>query len=202
MSQWEAAVPLVAEGLLTYQMTGKQPPRMGNRDQFEAPQGVFRSAGEDEWVAISCWSDAEWQALARTIGRADLAGDPGLATAAGRKQREAELEAAVTAWTSARSREEAAAALQAAGVAAFPVLTTGDVAADPVLAARDFWVELPHPEVGVRRHAGIPWRLSGTPLRVRRPAPTLGQHTDEVLREVLDLPAAEIARLRQDGALM
>ena len=201
MSQWEAAVPLVVEGLLTYQMTGKQPPRMGNRDEFQAPQGLFRCSGEDDWVSISCWSDDEWRALAQTIGRADLRDDPRLATAAGRKAREEELEAAITAWTATRRRDEAAAALAAAGVPAFPVYTTADVAADPEPAARDFWVELPHPEVGARRHAGIPWRFSGTPLRVRRPAPMVGQHTDEVLREVLELSDAQIARLREDGAL-
>src|SRR5207253_9865019 len=78
MSQWEAAMPLVVEGLLTYQMTGEQPPRMGNRDEFEAPQGVFRCAGEDQWLALSCWSDAEWQALAGAIGRTDLRDDPTL----------------------------------------------------------------------------------------------------------------------------
>jgi crotonobetainyl-CoA:carnitine CoA-transferase CaiB-like acyl-CoA transferase len=81
------------------------------------------------------------------------------------------------------------------------VATTKDVAADPVLAARGFWVELPHPECTGARHAGIPWVLSGTPLRVRRAAPTLGQHTDEVLREVLNLDAAAIASLREGGVL-
>ena len=201
MSQWEAALPLVAEGLMTYQMAGRQPPRMGNRDEFQAPQGAFRCLGDDQWVAISCWSDREWQSLAKAIDRADLRDDPALACAAGRKQREDELEAAISAWTAGRTREEAARALQATGVPAFPVYTTADVAADPGLAARDFWVELTHPEVGVRRHAGIPWRFAGTPLRVCRPAPTLGQHTDEVLGEVLELSAARIARLREEGAL-
>lgn len=201
MSQWEAALPLVVEGLLTYQMTGQQPPRMGNRDEFQAPQGVFRCAGDDQWVAISCWSDAEWRALAETIGRSDLAADPALATVAGRKAREEELEAAITAWTASRSREEAAEALLAAGVPAFPVYTTADVAADPVLAARGFWVELPHPECTGARHAGIPWLFSGTPLTVRRAAPAVGQHTDEVLREVLGLTESDIAGLRAEGVL-
>jgi crotonobetainyl-CoA:carnitine CoA-transferase CaiB-like acyl-CoA transferase len=81
------------------------------------------------------------------------------------------------------------------------VYTTADVAADPVLAARDFWVELPHPECTGARHAGIPWRLSGTPLTVRRAAPTVGQHTDEVLREVLGLTDSDIAGLRGEGVL-
>ncbi|MFN8557261.1 MAG: CoA transferase [Dehalococcoidia bacterium] len=201
MSQWEAALPLVCEGLLTYQMAGAQPPRMGNRDQFEAPQGVFRCAGDDAWVALSCWSDAEWRALAAAIDRADLRDDPTLATAAGRKEREEEIEAAIEAWTAQRTKAAAAGVLQSAGVPAAPVFTTADVTHSPDLAARDYWVELPHPEVGARRHAGIPWRFSGTPLRVRGPAPTMGQHTDAVLRETLGLPDAAIAALRAEGAL-
>jgi len=201
MSQWEASLPLIVEGLLTYQMSGRQPEPMGNRDEFQAPQGVFRCAGEDRWLAISCWSDAEWRALATVIGRTDLGDDPTLATAAGRKAREAELEAVIGAWTAERTPEAAAAALRAAGVPAQPALTTKDVTEDPRLAARDFWVESTHPECAGARHAGIPWRLSGTPLSVRRPAPTLGQHTDEVLHEVLGKSGDEIARLRAAGAL-
>ena len=201
MSQWEAALPLVVEGLLSYQMTGTQPPRMGNRDEFQAPQGVFRCKGDDEWVAISCWSDDEWQRLTRTIGRSDMADDPALASAAGRKAHEAEVEAAIAAWTGGHTRELAAQALRNAGVAAAAVATTAAVVADPVLAGRDFWVELEHPSVGTRRHAGIPSRFSATPLFVRSPAPALGQHTEEVLREVLDLSDLEIERLRDQGAL-
>lgn len=201
MSQWEAAAPLVVEGLLTYQMTGKQPPRMGNRDEFQAPQGVFPCRGEDQWLALSCWSDDEWQRLATVLGRSDLAGDAGLATAAARKQREPELEAAITAWTALRTPDQAAAELRPAGVPASPVLTTAEVANDAVLAARDFWVSLPHPECTGARQAGIPWRFSGTPLRIRRAAPTLGGDTAEVLRELAGLDDGAIEKLRADGLL-
>ena len=82
-----------------------------------------------------------------------------------------------------------------------PVFTTEDVAHDPRLAARDLWVELPHCECTGARHLGIPWRFSGTPLAVRHAAPCLGEHTDEVLREVLALSPAQIERLRDAGAL-
>ncbi|HLZ68990.1 MAG TPA: CoA transferase [Dehalococcoidia bacterium] len=203
MSQWEAALPLVAEGLLAYQVEGRQPERQGNRDAFEAPQGVYRCAGpgDDAWLALACWSDGEWQALARAIGRADLAAAPSLANRAGRKAREDEIDAAITAWTQAREAEAAATALRAAGVAAQAVATTRDVSADARLAERDFWVELPHPECSGARHAGIPWQLGGTPLAVQRSAPTLGQHTDEVLAGVLGLSAARIAALHAAGAL-
>jgi len=210
MSQWEAALPLVAEGLLALQMTGRQPPRQGNRDADEAPQGVYRCAGQpvagtatldETWLALACWSDAEWQALAGAIGRPDLAADAALATRAGRKAQEDLLEAAIGAWTATRPAADAAAALRAAGVAAQAVASTKDVAEDARLAQRGFWVELPHPECTGARHAGIPWVFAGTPLAVRRAAPALGQHTDEVLGEVLGLSPARIAALHAAGAL-
>jgi crotonobetainyl-CoA:carnitine CoA-transferase CaiB-like acyl-CoA transferase len=201
MSQWEAAIPLVAEGLLTYEMTGAQPPRMGNRDEFEAPQGVFPCAGDDAWVALACWSNEEWRALAAAISRPDLAEDAALAARAGRKANEERIEAAIADWTSSRTSDDAASALRAAGVPAQPVYTPKDVAEDPELDARGMWVRLPHPETDGATHIGIPWRLSGTPLRVRRAAPALGQHTDAVLAEVLGLSEAEIASLRAAGAL-
>jgi len=203
MSQWEAAMGLVAEGLLAYQMTGEQPPRIENRDPYEAPQGVYRCAGpgEDAWLALACWSDAEWRALAQAIGRADLARDPALADRAGRKADEDRIDAAISAWTETRAAGEAAAALRAAGVAAHAVFTPKDLVEDARLAAREFWVELPHPECTGARHAGIPWRFSATPLAVRRAAPALGQHTDAVLREVLGYDAERIAALRAAGAL-
>ncbi len=203
MSQWEAAMGLVAEGVLAYQMTGEQPPRIENRDPYEAPQGVYRCAGpgEDAWLALACWSDAEWQALAQAIGRADLAREPALATRAGRKADEDRIDQAIAAWTAVREAGQAAAELRAAGVAAQVVATTKAVAEDARLAAREFWVELPHPECSGARHAGIPWRFSATPLAVRRAAPALGQHTDEVLREVLGYDADRIAALHAAGAL-
>jgi len=203
MSQWEAAMPLVVEGLLAYQMYGEQPPRLGNRDLFEAPQGVFRCTGEDAWVAIACWSDEEWRNLATCLGRADLRDDPALATREGRKAREEELEAAIAAWTSTLSPTEAATRLRAAGVPAREVYTTADIANDPLLEERGYWTvfgdRLPHPECNGARHAGIAWRFSGTPLRVRRAAPALGQHTEELLREMLGKSDEEIARLREAG---
>ena len=75
------------------------------------------------------------------------------------------------------------------------------VSEDPHLKERDYWVYLDHPEVGVQQHCGIPWRMSRTDGNVRAPAPLIGQHTDEVLTQVLGYNADEVARLRAAGAL-
>jgi benzylsuccinate CoA-transferase BbsF subunit len=201
LSLWEASSALLPDAILEAQMNGADPPRDGNRHPRMAPHGVFRCAGPDRWVSIVVGSDGEWQALCRATGMADLAVDPRFATAAGRKANEDELEERLGAWTKNATPEEATRLLQAAGVAAFPSMTNQDVAEDPHLNERGFFVDLPHPEVGPRHHAGIPWRLSATPCAVRAPAPLLGQHTRELLEGLLGYSPAEVDELTATGVL-
>jgi crotonobetainyl-CoA:carnitine CoA-transferase CaiB-like acyl-CoA transferase len=201
LSQWETSVAVLPEAVLDWTMNGRQPPRDGNRDPQMAPHGVFRAGGEDRWIAIAVEDDERWARLARAIGRPELAGDPRFATVVARKRHEDELEGVVTEWTRTHPPDEATALLQAAGVSAFTAATNQDIAESPHLAARDYFVELPHPEVGVRRHPGIPWRLSESESRVRRPAPCLGADTDDVLRTVCGYDDAAIARLRAANVL-
>ena len=105
----------------------------------------------------------------------------------------------ITAWTSTHSPEEITAVLQGAGLAAAPAMTNRDICEDAHLRERGFFVELDHPEVGIRRHLGIPWTMSGTPCAVTRPAPCLGEATEYVLGELLGLAASTRADLRARG---
>ena len=146
-------------------------------------------------------SDAEWGRLAGAIGNPELAADPRFATLQARKQNEDALEAIISAWTSERNSAEAEAILQAAGVAAAVCASNKSLAEDEHLIGRNFFVELEHPEVGVRKHAGIPWRMSDSESRVKSPAPAIGQHTEEVLRRVLGYDEAEVRKLSEAGAL-
>jgi crotonobetainyl-CoA:carnitine CoA-transferase CaiB-like acyl-CoA transferase len=146
---------------------------------------VVRAAGDGEsWLAVAVDSDAAWQAFAATIGRADLAADPALASLAGRKKREDEIEAALEGWAADKDPREAADLLQAAGVAASAVLGTHDLFPDPHLQDCEYWA------LQVRRYVGdhftpqAPFRHDGERPPVIRPAPTLGEHTDEVLAEL------------------
>jgi crotonobetainyl-CoA:carnitine CoA-transferase CaiB-like acyl-CoA transferase len=200
LSQWESTMALLPEAILAYTMTGRAPERDGNHDPLWAPHAVYRCAGEDRWVSIVVADEAEWHALATVIER-DLASDPRFAAAASRKENEDALDEAIAAWCASRTPEEVRDVLQRAGVAAFPVMTNKDLHEDPHLGARDYFVELPHPEVGVRRHMGIPYNLQGTPLRVWRAAPCFGEDTDWVLRDVLGYDEDRIARLRAAGTL-
>jgi benzylsuccinate CoA-transferase BbsF subunit len=210
MAQWECAMDLLAEGILEYTMNGREPERNGNRDPFMAPHGIFkcRDLAEkvmdmtiDRWVSIVCADDAEWGRLASAMGEPEVADDPRFKTLAARKANEDELEALITGWTLPQRFDEVARKLQAAGVAAAPCADNKYLCdEDQHVAQRNYWVELNHPEVGVQRHAGIPWRMSGTSTAVRMPAPCLGQHTDETLAR-LGYSKEEVESLRKIGAL-
>ena len=180
VSLWESMAVLMAEGWMDYAMNGTQPARMGNRDQTMSPHNCFRCAGEDEWVSIACGTEAEWHALCRVMGQEQLTTDEQFRTANARKANEDELERIVTAWTSTQKKWEVTRVLQAVGVAAYPTMSSKDLLEDPQLNERSFFVRLPHPEVGVRTHAGMPWLLAHAPNGVRAPAPLLGQDTEWV----------------------
>src|SRR3989441_1183184 len=197
----EAMAAVVPEGWMDYVMNGIQPSRRGNRDPWMSPHNCFRCAGEDEWVSIACGTDEEWQALCHVLGQPQLATDMRFRTARDRKANENDLERLLTAWTEQRSKWEVTRVLQAAGVAAFPSMNSKDLAEDPHLNDRGFFVRLPHAEVGVRTHTGIPWLLRHSPNGVRAPAPLLGQDTDQVMREVLGYSDQEIVRLKEERVL-
>ncbi len=200
LSQWESLVAVVAEGVLPYTMRGEQVERRTNRDSSMAPHGIYATAGEDRWVSIAVRDDDEWKALAEIMGEG-LSEDDRFRTAAGRKRNEDALEAAVTAWTSERDRWKISEELQEAGIAAVAVMDMRDVADDPHMNARGFFVELEHPEIGKQKHAGIPWKFSDTPVAVRRPAPCLGEDSEYILTELLGRTSEEYQRLLQAEVL-
>jgi crotonobetainyl-CoA:carnitine CoA-transferase CaiB-like acyl-CoA transferase len=198
LEAWMSALPW---GVLTTSAEGRPPALQGTRDELMSPHGVFPAAGDYAWVAIATRDDREFAALADVLGQPELITDERFATLRARQANEDELEKLVAAWTSARSRDDAVAALVAAGVTAAPVRAMDEVAASAHLRARDFFVTLEHPEAGTRAVAGPPWHPSRHPMRPVRPAPTHGQHTVEVLREVLGMDDAELADLTSRGAI-
>jgi crotonobetainyl-CoA:carnitine CoA-transferase CaiB-like acyl-CoA transferase len=201
MSQQETTIAVIPDGVMEYTMNGTQPPRDGNRDPRMAPHGIFRCAGEQRWVAIAVRDDAEWQRLAGVMGRPDAGTDPQFATLAARKANEDRVEEMLTAWTSQRSPEEVTALLQAAAVPAFAAYNSKDLSDDAHLTGAGFFVQLQHPEIGARQHVGIPWRMSGTPCAVQRPAPCLGAHTDYVLGDLLGYSRDAITELKAAGVV-
>ncbi len=202
-SQLETALVLMPEGLLQYDLAQREPERHGNHDVVMAPHNCYKAAGDDEkWVSIAIGTEAEWHSLCGAIGQPQLAADPRFKTAALRKQNEAALDQIITAWTSPRDRWDSTRILQGASVAAFPSMGNKDLAEDPHLAERGYLVQLDHPEVGKRIHAGIPWKMSGTPCAVRKPAPLRGADTEEVLKSLLGFTLDRIEQLRKAEVLI
>jgi len=195
----EAMVAVMPEGLMEEQMRGQQPVRDGNRDPVLAPYGVFRCAGEDNWISICVRDENEWRNLCAAMKQDGLASDARFVNAAARKRNEDELEEIVTAFTRNFDFLELEGSLQRAGVPAAAVMSARDVAADQHLEARGFFVRLNHPETGPYTHAGTPWHFSATPVSVRRPAPQLGEATEYVMKELLGYSDADYQKLFAEG---
>ncbi len=198
LSQYEAGVQFVLPCLLDYEANRTLPERVGNRSPHAAPHGAFPCRGEDRWCAIAVETEAQWQALGRVAGHPEWAEDPRFSTLAARKRHEGELEALLAEWTRTHEASELAERLQAAGVPAAPVQRTSDLFADPQLAHRLAWRELPHPVLGRFHYVAPPFRLSENPAQVRR-SPLLGEHTGWLCREVLGLSEEEVRELEAEG---
>ena len=199
VAQLEAALHYLSPALLDYTVNGRVASRAGNADPDLAPHGVYPAAGEDRWVAVACQDDPPGRALCRVLGRDDLGADRELAGVPGRLARRDELDRAVAAWTSQHDAAAAEALLIEAGVAAHAVNNSAECLADPQLRHRGHFRELPHPE---RRCLveDTRFHLSRSPIEVGLP-PRRGEHTDEVLGDLLGYPPDRIATLREAGAL-
>lgn len=199
VSMLEAMLPLIGEALLDAQLRGESPRRRGNRHPHRAPQGCYPCAGEDRWIAISVDSQLAWSALGELAG---LESDWRELSRLERLARHEEIDARLAAFTRTRDRDRLMALLQGAGVIAGAVHDARDLVENEQLTEREFWVELEHRDAGEHRTPGLAIRFEKTPVRYRRPAPCLGEHNAEVLRELLGLAEIEIERLRRTGVLV
>jgi len=195
VSMQEANLSFVGDAALEFLKTSQVRPRMGNRHQAFAPHGIYPAAGEDQWIAIAAESEVEWQALAHAAGHPEWLEKPEFFGVAKRKQHEDQLDSALGRWTAGQPRDELVTLLQSVGVIAAPVLTTTDIAVDAELARREFVVDITHPEAGTHRQTAAPFRFSRAYAGHRGPAPTLGQHSAQVLEEYLGVTRAEYEAL-------
>jgi len=202
MSQWESSMGVLGEAFMHLAMNGEQPRRNANRSEFMAPHGVYLVSGDDRWISIAVRGDDQWLKLCEVMDRPDLADDPRFRTLAGRKANEDDLDMAMMEWTLQHEDPyEIEAKLQAVGIAAAVPQKNSEVLSDKHIEDRGFFVDLEHPEVGVRRHAGIPWKLSETPCEVKRAAPIMGQDNEYVFGEILGMSSAEIADLTERAVI-
>jgi crotonobetainyl-CoA:carnitine CoA-transferase CaiB-like acyl-CoA transferase len=199
ISQLETYASIGGDAYLAASATGAAPPRRGNRSPERAPQGVYPCAGEDEWLAISIESDAEWKALCGVV-RDGL--DPGShPSLAARLEHHDEIDRAIAVWSTGRDKHEAMRMLQAAGVRAAAVMTNRDIVEDEHIAARGFMVEWDQADVGRRRFPGFPIHFTDPGEIPMSGAPPLGADNRYVLVDVLGYPEARVAALAEAGVI-
>lgn len=199
MSQHEVMIQHLAQAILDYTANGRQGGRMGNRHPYAAPHGTYRCGTDDRWCAIAVFSDTEWQALCRVMGRQDLIDAPRFATLSARKENEAELDRLVADWAANFEPEQVMALLQHAGVPSGAVQSGKDLLEDPQLKHRGHFWTLDHPEMGGCVYDGPPFLLSETPASLHMAAPCLGEHTEHVCTRILGMSDEEFAGLRAEG---
>ncbi|MFI3905362.1 CaiB/BaiF CoA transferase family protein [Ochrobactrum sp. S1502_03] len=194
----DSAVSLLTTAIPTQMNKGITLERTGNRDRYSSPGNVFRT-GSYDYILLLSGTNPLFRRLAELMEKPELIQDPRFISVDKRLENTLAIEAIIQEWIGARTTEEALAAIQGAGIPCTKVATIDEVVANPQLLHRQQIVEIEHPTVGKVNTAGVTMKLSDTPLTIRRPPPTLGQHTAEVLNEWLGKNESEIARLINDG---
>ena len=204
LAMYQTGVSFFGEGLLDFAFNGRRTRRIGNRHQSLSPQGCYPCLKEDCWVTLSVGNDEEWVALCKAMGQPALASDPRFADPMNRYENQDELDTLISEWTSDRSREDLLAALQEHGVHAAPVQNAAQLLQDEHLGGRGLFEQVDFPEsseMGSRRFLGRGWRLSHADVKVRGPAPDMGEANDYVLAKMLGLSEIEIDRLLDEQVI-
>jgi formyl-CoA transferase len=201
VSMQDAVVNLIRVSLRDHQRRGEPMPRNGNQLGQTVPGTTYPCApgGPNDYVFVYAQQQM-WPAFCGVIGRGDLANDPRFATEAARWQNRAALEALIVDWTKGRTKHEVMRLMGDAGVPCGACQDTGEILADPHLAAREMIVDVDYPTRGTYQTVGCPIKLSESPVAVTRP-PLLGEHTEALLGTLCGVDPDEMARLRDDGVV-
>ena len=197
LSQAEASMTFLAPAVLDYEVNGHLPDKLGNDHPVMSPHGVFASAGEDRWIAVACENDDQWRALCGVIA-ADGLGGLGVDE---RRERADEIAELITAWTSVRDGLEAHDELQAAGIPAHAIADSVMMAADPQLEHRNHFRDVTHGTNGTMWVEGTRFVMSRSSDGIRHGGPTYGEHTFEVLEQLLGYDQERITELAVAGVL-
>jgi crotonobetainyl-CoA:carnitine CoA-transferase CaiB-like acyl-CoA transferase len=193
----EGEFQVLGDAYIDYAFNGRQRMRQGNEHAWMAPHDVYPCAGEDAWVAIAVENDEQFAALCTVIGRPELMDDARFKTVAARHENRAQLKEPVSLWARERTHIQAQDALQSAGVPAGAALDSLELLSNPHVMARHGFEYVDTPGVGLTPYPRVAFTLSGTPVRIERPAPGFGEANVYVLGELLGLSANEIDALEE-----
>ena len=195
LAQREVMSTLIGEAFVAASLRGEEPVQQGNRDPRLFAQGVYRCAGEEQWIAISMGTEDAWRSVAHALSI-----DPEL-DGVGESARNDEIDLRLTAALASEDPQAVLERLAELRVPAGRVLNTVDIHNDAHLNERGFWVELPHPRMAPWKQPRGAWQCREARPRPKRHAPLFGEHNDEILRGLLGLGDAEMAELERAGVI-
>ena len=199
MALLDVQVATLANQSMNYLASGKVPERYGNAHANIVPYQVFRAADRD--FIIACGNDSQFVALCHSIGLPHLPEDPRFRRNADRVAHRAEIVELLSAHFLGRTADEWVASIHASKVPVGAINNIAQSLEEPQVIARGLMVKIPHPRNPQFEMVGSPIKMSGTPVEYVRPAPMLGQHTDEVLGERLGLSAEQLGQLKAGGVI-
>jgi crotonobetainyl-CoA:carnitine CoA-transferase CaiB-like acyl-CoA transferase len=201
VSMVEAALNAAAEQAIEYTAYGTVLSRLGNRSRDAAPQGLYPCRGDEQWLAVSVASDEQWTALKTVLGQPGWAGDPSLDTHEGRWRAHDVIDKHLEQWASGQDCTEVAAVLSAAGVPASPLYDARLSPQHPQMIARGYFEHVDHSIVGKHQVPTIPFRFRSVDRWCRSPAPTVGEHNETILKELLGLDEVAIEALIAESVI-
>ena len=199
LSLLDTQVALLANVASNYLIGGQEPRRLGNAHPNITPYEAFRA--RDRWFALAAANERQWAILCDVLGQPELKEDPRFADNNARVANRGVLRQILDQAFSSRDAEEWLAELRHAGLPCGPINTIPEVFAHPQADARGLVADVEHDTAGTVTLLGVPYKLSLTPASIRTPPPMLGQHTEEVLSELLDYSSSDLADLREHGAI-
>jgi len=197
LSQAESLFPLAAHGILEFTANGKAPVRKGNRSDFFAPHGVYPCEGEDKWIVIQILNEDQWLRFKEIIGEPMNR----FGNLKDRLSKLDDLDKSIAEWTYSKEAQKLMYILQEAEIPAAATHTMSSLLNDPHLNSGNFWQWLDRAVVGNQPNPSAPFKVNGERLPIKTPAPTLGQHNQEILTKILGLNQDEINRLEKIGII-
>jgi formyl-CoA transferase len=199
LSLLDTQVALLANVASNYLVGGQEPRRLGNAHPNITPYEAFRA--RDRWFALAAANERQWAILCDSIGQPDLRNDPRFADNNARVANRGALRQVLDAAFLAHDAEEWLDEFRRAGLPCGPINTIPEVFAHPQAEARGLVTEVEHPSAGTVKLPGFPYKLSQTPATVRRPPPMLGEHTEEVLVELLGYSTEDVMAFQEARAI-